>query len=75
MTRSKVSLHEHNGDIESIMISTKKHNNVILGAKDHSIIAQLLSIMCQGLLSTLIIESAVASGALGPIINALASPT
>ena len=50
MTRSKVSLHEHNGIIESIMIRrTRKHNNMILRAYDHGIIFQFLSIMCQGL--------------------------
>ena len=32
MTRSKVSLHEHNGYIESIMIQTRKHNNMVLRA-------------------------------------------
>ena len=31
-TRSKVSLNEHNGNIESIMLRTRKHNNMILRA-------------------------------------------
>ena len=30
MTRSKVSLHEHNGYVESMMIRTRKHTNMIL---------------------------------------------
>ena len=52
VTRSKVSLHKHNGSIESIMIETRKHNSMIFRAWEHSIIAQFLSIMCQGLHSS-----------------------
>ena len=35
---------------ESIMTSNRKHNSVLLRAQEHSIIAQFLSIMCQGLM-------------------------
>ena len=38
------------------MIRTRKHNNMILRALEHSIIAQFLSIMCQDLLRYLGIE-------------------
>ena len=41
-----------NGYIESIMFRIRKqNNNMILEHKEHSIIAQSFSIMCQGLLT------------------------